>query len=67
MNYGLSLAERKARLLEAACCGSGGGGDMEFDTNESGGDTMDYGSRLDKTLKTLDMLKKRKKGKKNGS
>ena len=66
MNYGLSLEERKARLMEAGCCGGGEAGDMESGPDESGGDSMDYGSPLDRTL---DMLKKRKlkKVKKNGT
>ena len=66
MSYGLSLEERRQRLLESGCCGGGEGGDMESGPDESGGDSMNYDSPLDRTL---DMLKKRKpkKGKKDGS
>jgi len=67
MYKGLSLQERKARfqekLRESACCG-GEGGDMESGPVETGGDTMDLNSPLNRTL---DMIRKRKRGKKNGS
>lgn len=67
MSYGLSLEERRLRLLESGCCGGGEGGDMESGPDESGGDSMNYDSPLDRTLDMLKNKKKVKKGKKDGA